>query len=289
LQLSIFAWIIYIFHLNFPHEKEEQTMEEKMPVLFIGHGSPMNVILDNGFTRSLAVWGKRLPRPRAIMVVSAHWLTSGTFVTCMERPRTIHDFYGFPEELYALTYPSPGAPHEAQLVTETVRKSQVACNRDWGLDHASWAVLKHLYPEADIPVFELSLHYAFNEWHPKPIRYHYDLAADLAEMRRRGVLIIGSGNIVHNLPLIDWDPDAETFPWAVEFDERVKDNLLSGNHRELIEFREMGKSAPLAVPTLDHYLPMIYAIGLQEEGEPLTFTHEGFQHGSISMRCFQIG
>ncbi|KAF0218370.1 MAG: hypothetical protein FD174_2987 [Geobacteraceae bacterium] len=265
-------------------------MGEKMPVLFIGHGSPMNVILENGFTRSLAAWGRRLPRPRAIMVVSAHWLTAGTYVTCMDRPRTIHDFYGFPDELYAITYPSPGSPLEAQFVTGAGRKAQIQCNRDWGLDHGAWSVLKHLYPEADIPVFEMSLDYSFNDWHPKPLQYHYDLAAELAELRRRGILIIGSGNIVHNLARIDFrNMAAEPPPWAVEFDELAKGNLLSGNHRDLIEFQNMGRSAPLAVPTLDHYLPMIYVIALQEENEPLTFTHEGFQHGSISMRCFQIG
>jgi len=264
-------------------------MVKKMPLLFIGHGSPMNIILNNSFTRSLAQWGKSLLRPRAIMIISAHWLTAGTYVTCMEKPRTIYDFYGFPEELYTITYPSPGAPTEANFVTEAVRKAPIACNYDWGLDHASWAVLKHLYPAANIPVFELSMDYSFNDWHPKPVQYHYDLATELTEMRKRGVLIIGSGNIVHNLSLIDFrNMEAKPFPWAVEFDEQVKENLISHNHRDLIQFRNMGKSAALAVPTLDHYLPMIYVIALQEKDETLTFIHEGFQNGSISMRCFQI-
>ena len=148
-------------------------MVKKMPLLFIGHGSPMNIILNNSFTRSLAQWGKSLPRPRAIMIISAHWLTAGTYVTCMEKPRTIYDFYGFPEELYTITYPSPGAPTEANFVTEAVRKAPIACNYDWGLDHASWAVLKHLYPAANIPVFELSMDYSFNDWHPKPVYLTY--------------------------------------------------------------------------------------------------------------------
>ncbi len=265
-------------------------MEQKMPLLFIGHGSPLNIILDNSFTQSLAEWGKRLPPPRAIMVISAHWLTAGTHVTCMDRPRTIHDFYGFPDELYKISYPSPGAAIEARFVTSAVRKAEVQCNLDWGLDHASWAVLKHLYPAADIPVFELSLDYTFNEWHPKPLQYHYELAAELAGLRQRGVLIIGSGNIVHNLARIDFsNMDAAPYPWAVEFDEQVKECLRSGNHRELLQLEKLGKSAALGVPTLDHYLPMIYVLGLQEKGEPLTFSHEGFQNGSISMRCFQIG
>jgi 4,5-DOPA dioxygenase extradiol len=265
-------------------------MEQKMPLLFIGHGSPLNIILDNSFTQSLAAWGKRLPRPRAIMVISAHWLTAGTFVTCMDKPRTIHDFYGFPDELYKISYKSPGAPVEAQFASSAVRNAEVQCNLDWGLDHGSWAVLKHLYPAADIPVFELSLDYTFNEWQPKPLQYHYELAAELAGLRKRGVLIIGSGNIVHNLGRIDFhNMEAEPYPWAVEFDEQVKECLRSGSHWELLQLEKLGKSAALGVPTLDHYLPMIYVLGLQEKGEPLTFTHEGFQNGSISMRCFQIG
>jgi 4,5-DOPA dioxygenase extradiol len=265
-------------------------MTDKMPALFIGHGSPMNVIQDSSFTRTLAAWGNRLPRAEAIMVISAHWLTTGTFVTCMQRPRTIHDFYGFPDELYAITYPSPGAPEVARNVAETVREAPVACKEDWGLDHGCWAVLKHLYPKADIPVFQLSLDYSFNDWHPKPLQYHYDLAAELAGLRQWGILIIGSGNIVHNLSLIDFrNVEAAPFEWSEEFDEQVKANLLSRNHRDLIHLGNMGKSAVLAVPTLDHYLPMIYVIALQGQNEPLTFTYEGFQHKSISMRCFQIG
>jgi 4,5-DOPA dioxygenase extradiol len=265
-------------------------MKTKMPVLFIGHGSPMNIILENDFTKKLKAWGRTLPRPRAIMVVSAHWLTKGTVVGCMERPRTIHDFSGFPRELYTLTYSSPGSPEDARFVTTAVKKARVACDSAWGLDHASWAVLKHLYPEADIPVFEMSLDYTWNDWQPKPLQYHYDLGRELSGLRDRGVLIIGSGNIVHNLGMLDWENiDAAPFDWSREFDEEVKTGLLSGNHRALIQFQEMGKASTLAVPTLDHYLPMIYAIALQEKNEALTFIHEGFQHGSISMRCFQIG
>jgi 4,5-DOPA dioxygenase extradiol len=263
---------------------------KKMPALFVGHGSPMNLVLDNGFTRSLAAWGRRLPRPEAILVVSAHWLTAGTFVTCAARPRVIYDFYGFPEELYAITYPSPGAPEEADFVRRAVRGAPVGCDLEWGLDHASWAVLKHLYPAADVPVFELSLDYSADDRHPKPLSYHYELARELSGLRSRGVLVIGSGNIVHNLARIDFgDMDAKPYPWAVEFDERVKESLLAGRHRDLVEYRDLAQSAPLAVPTLDHYLPMLYVLALQEEGEPLVFTHEGIQNASISMRCFQIG
>ncbi len=265
-------------------------MKNKMPVLFIGHGSPLNIVLDNSFTRSLAALGKILPKPKGIMVVSAHWLTDGTFVTCMGRPRTIYDFFGFPEELYEMAYPVPGAPEEAQFVTRTVEKTAVKCNLNWGLDHASWAVLKHIYPKADIPVFEMSLDYSYNEWHPKPVQYHYDIAMELSELRKRGILIIGSGNIVHNLGMLDFENiDAKPFDWSVEFDERVKANLLGKKHRDLIHYMNIGHTSSLAVPTLDHYLPMIYAIALQDQDEPLTFFYEGFQYGSISMRCFKIG
>ena len=265
-------------------------MSTKMPVLFIGHGSPMNIIQDNSYTRSLAALGRSLPLPVAILVISAHWLTKGTFVTCMEHPKTIHDFYGFPEELYTLRYPSAGSPETARMVMDTVKKIKVTCGNEWGLDHASWAVLKHMYPEADIPVIEMSLAYSFNERHPKPLQYHYDLAAELSDLRKSGVLIIGSGNIVHNLGLLDFENiDAPIFDWAGEFDDRVKASLLAGDHHALIHYQDWGPSAQLAVPTLDHYLPMIYALALQEKNEALVFTHEGFQHGSISMRCFKMG
>lgn len=261
-----------------------------MPALFIGHGSPMNAIMKNDFTQSLTDLGRILPRPRAIMVISAHWLTDGTFVACMDKPRTIHDFYGFPEELYRIKYPSPGAPECAKFITELLNKDRVKCDYEWGLDHASWAILRHVYPESDIPVFEMSLDYSFNDWNPKPLQYHFDLARGLAELRKKGVLIIGSGNIVHNLRLIDFSNiNASPYDWAVEFDELVKANLLEWNPEGLIDFEKMSKAAPYAVPTLDHYLPLVYTIALREENEPITFTYEGFQHGSISMRCFQIG
>ena len=267
----------------------EKTNGRKMPVLFIGHGSPMNMILKNDFTNSLIKLGKNLPKPRAILVISAHWLTNWTYVTCMEKPKTIHDFYGFPEELYEIEYPCPGYADGARYLIRSVQKTRVKCNNEWGLDHASWAILKHIYPGADIPVFEMSLDYTFNEWHPKPIRYHYDLASELAFLREKGVLIIGSGNIVHNLGILDLrNIDATPFDWAVEFDEEAKSALINMDHEKLIEYQNINGSY-LAVPTLDHYLPMIYVLSLQEENDPLKFTYEGFQYGSISMRCFQIG
>lgn len=263
---------------------------KKMPVLFVGHGSPMNVVLKNDFTSSLANLGKELPRPKAIMVISAHWLTSGTRLTCNDKPETIHDFYGFPNELYRIKYPSPGAPEYARMVERWVRKAQVSCDPGWGLDHAAWSVLHHMYPKADIPVFEMSLDYSFGEWHPRPVQYHYELAKELFPMREKGVLIIGSGNIVHNLRIVDFENvDAKPYDWAVEFDEKVKSSLLSGNHEKLINHQSLSKNALMAAPTLDHYLPMIYAVALQEKNEKIKFTYEGIQNGSVSMRCFQIG
>lgn len=265
-------------------------MTEKMPVLFIGHGSPLNITLDNPFTRSLSGWGKRLPRPRAILVVSAHWMTEGTFVSVTPRPQTIYDFYGFPEELYAVRYPAPGAPEAAEAVAHLVRKVAIRQDARWGLDHGAWSVLRHLYPEADVPVFELSLDYSFRDPHPKPLRHHYDLAGELGELRYRGVLVIGSGNIVHNLARIDFGSmDAPPYSWAVEFDEAVKESLIAGDHARLLDCRGMGRSADLAVPTLDHYLPLAYVLALQGRDERISFVYEGIQNASISMRCFQIG
>ena len=256
----------------------------RMPALFVGHGSPMNVVLDNDFTRSLARWGQVLPRPQAIMVVSAHWLTEGTWVTCMAQPETIHDFYGFPEALYAMRYPCPGAPQHARAATEVFGRARVACNDDWGLDHASWAILKHIYPQADIPVFELSLDYG------RPAEYHYALAAELAPLRERGVLIIGSGNLAHNLRLADFrNVDAPPPDWALAFDQQASRLMDAHDHDALVHYERLGREAALAIPTNDHYLPLLYVLALREKGEPLRYAYEGFQHASISMRCVQIG
>jgi 4,5-DOPA dioxygenase extradiol len=207
----------------------------RMPALFIGHGSPMNMVLANGFTRSLADLGPRLPRPEAIMVISAHWLTHGTFVGCMEKPRLIHDFSGFPEELYRVKYDCPGAPAPARQVTGLDgARGLIRCDTMWGLDHASYAVLRHLFPAADIPVFEMSLDYSFNDWHPKQVSYHYKLGRRLRPLRDMGILVIGSGNMVHNLDLVDFaNMDAPPFDWAAEADGRMRSHLLAGDHREL--------------------------------------------------------
>ncbi len=262
---------------------------KRMPVLFLGHGNPMNALAHNIFTESLAGVARNIPRPRAVLMISAHWLTNSPRVSCVEKPKTIHYFYGFPDELYRVKYPCPGAP-ELAAITAGIAPAKMECTLDWGLDHGAWSVLRHMYPQADVPVFELSLDYSLNDWQPKPLRYHYDLGKLLGPLRRKGVLVVGSGNIVHNLGLADFgNMDAAPEDWAVDFDEKVKKHLQNRNHTALIDYLSIGKSATLAVPTLDHYLPMIYTIALQEQDEKLQFTWGGYQHGTISMRCFQIG
>ena len=263
----------------------------KMPVLFIGHGSPENIILKNAFTERLSRLGRELPKPRAILVISAHWLTDGVYVTCVEKPKMIYDFYGFPDELYRLSYPSPGSPEDAKLITELVKKRVIKCDYSWGLDHAAWAILKHIYPKADIPVVEMSLDYSpYNGWNRPTLQYYYDLAKQLNPLRGKGILIIGSGNIVHNLRVVDMqNMDAKPYAWAIEFDEKVKSDLLNRNHKDLLDCHNMNRATSLSVPTLDHYLPMIFAIGMQEKDDELEFIYEGFQNRSVSMRCLKIG
>ena len=255
-------------------------MEGKMPAIFIGHGSPMNVVSKNDFTKHLSALGKQISRPEAILVVSAHWLTRGTHMTCMEKPRQIYDFYGFPKELYTVKYSCSGAPHHAALTKAAVKDIAINCSDDWGLDHASWAVLKHMYPAADIPVYELSLDMT------RDLPFHYNLGKALGGLRKKGILIIGSGNLVHNLSLMDYDTDAESDEWVVGIDEKIKDCLMAKNHSDLINYHKLDPRILKAVPTLDHYLPMLYILGMQGEDDKLRFVHEGYQNNTISMRCF---
>ncbi len=270
------------------HEIEKISGSHKatarMPVLFIGHGNPMNVLSDSPFTRSLAAAGRSLlERPAAVLVVSAHWLTRDTRVTVTTRPGTIHDFSGFPGELYTVDYPAPGAPEAAREASRLVRSVAVIEDTEWGLDHGAWTVLKHMFPDADIPVFQMSIAVT------RPPEFHYALAGELKAMREKGVLIIGSGNLVHNLYRADFSDDARPFDWAIEFDELVKSKLLSGAFADLIRYDALGSAARLAIPTNDHYLPMLYALGLADKGEEVKFTYEEIQNASISMRCFRIG
>ncbi len=249
---------------------------KKSPILFIGHGSPMNAIADNSFTRSLAELQKIYPTPKAIVCVSAHWITKGTWVTHMAHPRTIHDFGGFPEELFAIQYPAPGSPEIADLICTLIPQVSVD-DQNWGLDHGAWSVLRHVYPQANIPVVQLSLDLA------QPPQYHYELGKKLKELRNHGVLIIGSGNVVHNLRKIKWEENAEPYDWALEFDAWVKENLLQKNYEALIKKFNETPSGKLSIPTTEHYLPLLYTLGASDENDALNFEFEGIQNGSISM------
>jgi 4,5-DOPA dioxygenase extradiol len=259
-------------------------MPDLMPLLFIGHGSPMNVVQQNDFTRRLAALGKRLPRPRCILVISAHWETEGSFVTGSAHPKQIYDFYGFPDELYEIVYDPPGSLHDANHVAALGGSLPVALDTGWGIDHGSWAVLRHIYPRHDIPVIQLSLDASKDETE------HFRLAPFLLPLRSVGVLIIGSGNIVHNLRLLTWQQfGGETFAWARTFDEQVKEALEDQNNDLLVRYdsRDRDTSA-LAVPTNEHYLPLLYVAALRQNSERIEHFHEGFQHGSISMRSFLV-
>ena len=255
--------------------------EEKMPVLFIGHGSPMNAIEHNEYHNSWIELGKSIQRPQAILTISAHWLTRDTRVTAMERPKTIHDFGGFPKELFAQQYPAPGAPDFAELTKKLLTKTSVQSDYEWGLDHGTWSFLAPMYPNADIPVFQLSLDYY------KPLQYHYELARELAELRSKGVMIIGSGNIVHNLRMLNFS--GQSYDWALEFDQKMKEFIQNQNHQGIIQYERLGSIAKLSVPTVDHYLPLIYTMALQEKNEQALFFNEKTDMGSVSMRSFRIG
>jgi 4,5-DOPA dioxygenase extradiol len=256
-----------------------------MPVLFLGHGSPMNALDDNQFVRGWKTVGKSIPKPKAILCISAHWETSGTFVTAMEKPRTIHDFGGFPQELFDVQYPAPGSPELADETVKTVTRVKVGLDDAWGLDHGCWSVLKRLYPAADVPVIQMSLDYN------QPPQYHYDLAKELASLRKKGVLIVGSGNLVHNLRMVAWEKIEEPeygFDWAIEADEKMKKLILSGDHRQLINYKSQGKAFDLAIPTPEHYLPLLYVLALIEENETVTIFNDKAVMGSLTMTSLKI-
>ena len=258
--------------------------EPKMPVLFIGHGSPMNAIEDNDFTRTLNLLGKTLNKPKAILCISAHWLTKGTAVNVSPYPKMIYDMYGFPKELYAVDYPAKGSPETADWVRTHVTQTAVIADTGWGFDHGAWSVVKHLYPAADVPLLEMSIDYN------QPMQYHYNLAKQLAQLRNRGVLIVGSGNITHNLGRIDF-PDIESpvRDWALEFDSKIKNFMDDRNHQGVINYMKIGAAAKLSVPEPSHFIPLIYAIALQNEGEEISYFYDRFHFGSLSMRCLKIG
>jgi 4,5-DOPA dioxygenase extradiol len=254
--------------------------DKKMPALFVGHGSPMNAIEDNEFSRAWAEVGQALPKPKAILCISAHWETAGTLVTAMEHPKTIHDFGGFPPALCEMQYPAPGSPELARLIQGTVKKTPVSLDQDWGLDHGTWSVLCRMFPNADIPVVQLSL-----DQTQEPA-FHYALGKELRALRNKGILIVGSGNMVHNLRMIAWQ--GGEYDWAVEFDETIKQLILSGDHDSIIHYQKLGKAARLAVPTNEHYLPLLYVLAVQDQQEQVRFFADRISLGSLSMRSVWI-
>jgi 4,5-DOPA dioxygenase extradiol len=251
---------------------------ERMPLLFVGHGSPMNAVEDNRFSRAWKEIGVTLPVPKAILSISAHWLTRGTKVLAMERPATIHDFGGFPEELFAQRYPAPGAPDFAKETQRLSAKHHILLDDEWGFDHGTWSVLIQMFPKADIPVYQLSIDYS------KPMSYHYELAQEIRSLREKGVMVIGSGNIVHNLRAINFQKDAKPFDWAMEFDSTIRHWIETGDHASIMEFQKLGAVAQLAHPSYDHFLPLMYVLGFQHKEETPKFFNTDFDMSTVSMR-----
>lgn len=261
-----------------------KKQENRMPVLFIGHGSPMNGIEHNQFSESWAKLAKEIPTPKAILVVSAHWLSRGTKITAMEFPETIHDFGGFPKELFDVQYPAPGSPELAKETASIIKSAEVELVHDWGLDHGAWTVIKNMYPEAKIPVLQLSIDYT------KGPQFHYDLAKELATLRSKGVLIMGSGNMVHNLRMLSFDKLDEEFgfDWAIEMNELFKKYIGKRNHQSLINYESIGTAAKLAIPTTEHYYPLLYSLGLQGKNEEALIFNDKLIAGSLTMTSLLI-
>ncbi len=264
---------------------EPMSKTAKMPVLFLGHGSPMNAIEENEFVTGFRNIAKEIPKPNAILCVSAHWETKGTFVTAMQNPLTIHDFGGFPKELFAVQYPAPGSPDLAKVTKTLITKTEVGLDDKWGLDHGAWSVIKHLYPNANIPVIQMSIDYS------QTPQYHYELAQQIKSLREKGVLIIGSGNMVHNLGLVEWKRLNETFgyDWALEANEKMKKYIQSGDHKQLINFRSQGKAFDLAIPTPEHYLPLLYSLALKDDKDNVSLFNDKAVAGSLTMTSVKIG
>ena len=262
------------------------TATDTMPVFFFGHGSPMNAIEENEFTQTWQHIGENLPTPTAILAISAHWLTQGgTAVTAMDAPRTIHDFGGFPQALFDVQYPAAGSPALAHTVIDTLNQTHVHEDMEWGLDHGTWSVLKHVFPQANVPIVQLSIDYS------QGAAYHYQLGQQLAALRRKGVLIVASGNMVHNLRMVSWQKpvdEAFGFDWALEANERFKAMLLSQDHQGLMDWQNQGEAFRLAIPTPDHYYPMMYSMGLQEASDELTFFNDKAVMGSLTMTSYRL-
>ncbi|GAB3168893.1 4,5-DOPA-extradiol-dioxygenase [Telluribacter humicola] len=257
--------------------------EQLMPVLFIGHGSPMNGIEHNEFSQHWMNMAAEIPEPKAVVVVSAHWLSRGTRITAMDFPDTIHDFGGFPPELFSVQYPAPGDPLLANEITSLVKSVHVEADHDWGLDHGTWTIIRHMYPKANIPVLQLSIDYT------KGPRYHYELARELYTLRKKGVLLIGSGNMVHNLRMISWDMiQGGGYDWTLKLNEKFKHYVSQGDHEPLINYQSLGREAMLAIPTPEHYLPLLYTLGLKGKDEKVSFFNDKAVGGSLTMTSVKI-
>lgn len=259
-------------------------MAQRMPAIFFGHGNPMNAVQQNDWTKAWATIGRSIPRPRAVLCVSAHWYLPATLVTGMDAPRTIHDFGGFPRELYEVQYRAPGSPELAARLQELLDGVLLEPDHSWGLDHGTWSVLSHVYPEADVPVVQLSLD------ETQPAAFHFALGTRLAPLRDEEVLIVGSGNLVHNLHTYAWGKHTpEPYDWAVRFEESARHLMLAGEFEPLIDYESLGRDALLAIPTPDHYLPLLYVLGAKREDDPISFPVQGIDGGSVSMLAVQVG
>ena len=271
--------------INELNKDKDAPGAEKMPVLFLGHGSPMNAIEENEFVQGWRDIGKSIPKPVAILCISAHWETRGTSVTAMEKPATIHDFIGFPEALFRVQYPAEGSPEIAMEIKRIIKSTDVGLDEKWGLDHGAWSVIKHLYPEADVPVVQLSLDY-----YKSPL-FHYELAKELSPLRSKGILIIGSGNMVHNLGLVSWEKfnvPGFGYDWAIEANEQIKIFIIKDNHKSLIDYKSQGNAINLAVPTPEHFLPLLYSLALKEENESVKIFNDKAVAGSLTMTSIVI-
>jgi len=260
------------------------VQEELMPVFFIGHGSPMNGIEDNEFSQKWGEIGRTVPVPKAVLVVSAHWFTRGTAITAMNFPKTIHDFGGFPQALFDAEYPAHGSPELAEETSKLITSTSVELDHDWGLDHGAWTILTHMFPEANIPVLQLSMDYT------KDPKAHYELARELYQLRRKGVLILGSGNMVHNLRMLNWQMiEGGGYDWALEMNDQFKTLIMNNDHQPLINYQSLGKVASMAIPTPEHYLPLLYTLGLKNDKEEVSIFNDKAVGGSLTMTSVRIG
>lgn len=267
--------------------QELPILDYLMPVLFIGHGSPMNGIEDNDFSKRWSSIAKQIRTPKAVLVISAHWFTNGTKITAMDFPATIHDFGGFPKALFEVQYPAPGNSNLALETSQLIHSTKIELNHDWGLDHGTWTIVRHMYPKADIPVLQLSIDYT------KDAKFHYQLAKEIVELRKKGVLIIGSGNMVHNLRMVAWDklsgPSSYGYDWAINLNETIKKAIINGQHDKLIHYQKMGQEAALAIPTPEHYLPLMYTLGLSQVNDEIEFFNDVVIGGSLTMTSVKFG